>query len=86
MSICLIVRPTVTYKAPSVLKLQSSNLAIKFLILISRKLPTRFLKFCLEAEIFDVKDARMPICVYYDVDIGDCQAKLFFRWFVFLKV
>jgi len=41
------------------LKLQSSNLAIKFLIIISRNLPTRFLKFCLEAEIFNVKGAKM---------------------------
>jgi len=51
MSVCPFV-------CPSVFKLQSLNLAIKFLNLISRKLPTRFLIFCLEAEIFEVKDAK----------------------------
>jgi len=51
-------RPSVTWKVTSVLKLQSSNLAIKFLILMPNKLPTRFLIFCLEAELFDVKDDK----------------------------
>jgi len=61
-----------------VLKLQSSNLAIKFIILISHKLPTRFLKFCLEPEIFDVKDDKKQnfLITHLFVCLDGCQLKV----------
>jgi len=68
MSVCLSV--CLSPERLLCVKLQSSNLAIKFLISISRKLPTRFLKFCLGAEIFDLKDDKKwdifltCICLY----------------------
>jgi len=40
---------------------------------LSNKLPARFLKFCLEAEIFDVKDAKM-------ITFGKFENKMIFTW------
>jgi len=44
---------SVTQTPPSVLKLHSSNLAIKFLIIMAKGLPTRFLNYSLGPELYE---------------------------------